>query len=766
MILQADISLSNVRDGTPGQNGASTWKSFAFKRSDSDISGQVPIGGTWDNPVPDGWSDGVPDGRATLWQTVSTFTKDAGGNVTHTVWTPPAKVANTSDLVIMYSEQEDKPSAPTSDTPDRTVWKAMATENTIWMAMRVKKDGVWQNWTVTRIKGEQGEHGTPGQNGTNGANAVQYELQDNGSTAGISISGGATTLAINLSYTFWKIDGGKRAKAQAASVVCDLDGQALTYGENGLYTRSLTKTYTSNTSIPASVVVSAKVGGDTVATSVCKVTMSNDAYWDVDSKLGTITGRVQTAEGKISTLFSDGKSIRASIQSVSNPNMLLNSGFSLTTDGIPNYWEVWDDNKAKPAVTISGDNCKVEVKAAGSYQGIKQTRKMLLHSPLKLTFSCVAKGSGTMAVMLHKIQGTTQTTVKKDFVLKAEAQPLSCTFELTQYIDSWRVMIGFASPSVGDTVTFYNPKLEIGDVATPWCENGNDRVLATGMDIENGLVEFTANKFNIRDNYGNQMFAVETGGTGGTSSRVKLRNLAMSGLAIRDMVTMETWGDVRKYFTFDTKELTSSLRFETCLNTFRLSKKDGKSCLLGREEGETADSIKMFNVLLPCQDYFEPATDEYLAYMEEAMRYVGNRIVILNESGYRIAVYGRQEVTHMTTYTVWDSDASTPAKAAPTTSTHPQDLRPVKDWDGSAQGYYIPTDKIHDQKRYYTMQKVWTSDEYWVVPDGSMAVMECVCDICAPYDTQGATVGILEQPPMGQSVFWNVRVGKILKING
>ena len=608
--------------------------------------------------------------------------------------------------------------------------------------------------------------GADGKDGKAGEAAVQYELQDNGSTAGISISGGATTLAINLSYTFWKIDGGKRVKAQAASVVCDLDGQALTYGENGLYTRSLSKTYTSKTSLPASVVVSAKVGGDTVATSVCKVTMSNDAYWDVDSKLGTITGRVQTAEGKISTLFSDGKSIRASIQSVSNPNMLLNSGFSLTTDGIPNYWEVWDDNKAKPAVTISGDNCKVEVKAAGSYQGIKQTRKMLLHSPLKLTFSCVAKGSGTMAVMLHKIQGTTQTTVKKDFVLKADAQQLSCTFELSQYIDSWRVMIGFASPSVGDTVTFYNPKLEIGDVATPWCENGSDRVLATGMDIESGKVEFTANKFNVRDNYGNQMFAVETGGTGGTASRVKLRNLAMSGLAIRDMVTMETWDDVRKYFTFDSKELSSGLRFETCLNTFRLSKRDGKSCLLGREEGETADSIKMFNVLLPCQDYLEPATDEYLAYMEEAMRYVGNRIVILNESGYRIAVYGRQEVTHMTTYTVWDSDSSTPAKVAPTTSAQPQDLRPVKDWDGSAQGYYIPTDKIHDQKRDYTMQKVWTSDEYWVVPDGSMAVMECVCDICAPYDTQGVAVGILEQPPMGQSVFWNVSIGKILRKGG
>lgn len=609
--------------------------------------------------------------------------------------------------------------------------------------------------------------GADGKDGKAGEAAVHYELRDNGSRADISIMSKKVTLSLSLSYELYKVEGSRATKTAAEEVVSSIGGTLA--GSGGTYTLTGEWTFDSIDDLPASAIVTAKVGGTVVATAVCKVSMSKQAYFDVDSALGSITERVSTAEGDIGEIRNTGKAISAKVNSLSTvaaPNLLLNSGFSLTTGGIPNHWEVWDDNKAKPAVTISGDNCKVEVKAVGSYQGIKQTRKMLLHSPLKLTFSCIAKGSGTMAVMLHKIQGTTQTTVKKDFTLKDEAQPLSCTFELSQYIDSWRVMIGFASPSVGDTVTFYNPKLEIGDVATPWCENGNDRVLATGMDIENGLVEFTANKFNIRDNYGNQMFAVETGGTGGTASRVKLRNLAMSGLAIRDMVTMETWGDVRKYFTFDTKELTSGLRFETCLNTFRLSKRDGKSCLLGREEGDTADSIKMFNVLLPCQDYFEPATDEYLAYMEEAMRYVGNRIVILNESGYRIAVYGRQEVTHMTTYTVWDSDASAPAKAAPTTSTQPRDLRPVKDWDGSAQGYYIPTDKIHDQKRDYTMQKVWTSDEYWVVPDGSMAIMECVCDICAPYDTQGATVGILEQPPMGQSVFWNVSIGKILRKGG
>lgn len=659
-------------------------------------------------------------------------------------------------------------------TPTVTNFSTTRKDSSQWLGVNRSQDVADPTdpkaYQWTKIKGEagkDGQNGRDGKDGKAGEAAVHYELRDNGSRADISILSKKITLRLSLSYDFYKVEGSRATKTGAEEVVCSIGGKLA--GSGGTYTLTGESTFDSIDDLPASAIVTAKVGGAVVATAVCKVSMSKRAYFDVDSALGSITERVSTAEGEIGEIRNTGKAISAKVNSLSTvaaPNLLLNSGFSLTTDGIPNYWEVWDDNKAKPAVTISGDNCKVEVKAAGSYQGIKQTRKMLLHSPLKLTFSCIAKGSGTMAVMLHKIQGTTQTGGKKDFALKADAQQLSCTFELSQYIDSWRVMIGFASPSVGDNVTFYNPKLEIGDVATPWCENGNDRVLATGMDIENGLVEFTANKFNIRDNYGNQMFAVETGGTGGTASRVKLRNLAMSGLAIRDMVTMETWGDVRKYFTFDTKEFTSGLRFETCLNTFRLSKRDGKSCLLGREEGETADSIKMFNVLLPCQDYFEPATDEYLAYMEEAMRYVGNRIVILNESGYRIAVYGRQEVTHMTTYTVWDSDSSTPAKVAPTTSNQPQDLRPVKDWDGSAQGYYIPTDKIHDQKRDYTMQKVWTSDEYWVVPDGSMAVMECVCDICAPYDTQGATVSILEQPPMGQSVFWKVSIGKILRKGG
>lgn len=612
------------------------------------------------------------------------------------------------------------------------------------------------------LKGDKGDKGDDGKNGQNGKNAVHYELRDNGSLADITIEDDKIKLTASLSYDLYRVEGTTEAKV-TGTVTNNLDGGSLSYSDEH-YSKTISKEYTDIDSLPASVITTAKVNNAVVATAVCKVSMSKTAYFNVDTKLGTVTSMATDNENHIAALQLEAKRISAKVGSVANPNLLINSGFTMTSNGIPSYWEVWDDNKAKPAVTISGDNCKVEVKATGMYQGIRQMRKMQLHSPLKLTFSCVAKGSGTLSVMLHKIQGNTQTGDRSDFKLEAGAKLLSCTFELSQFIDSWRVMIGFVSPSVGNNVTFYNPKLEIGDMATQWCENENDRVLATGIDIEEGKVEFTANKFNIRDNYGNQMFAVETGGTGGSASRVKLRNLAMSGLAIRDMVTMETWEDVRRYFTFDSKELTSDLRFETCLNTFRLSKdKDGKSCLKGKEAGETAESLHMFNVNLPCQDYLEDAESWYIKYMEEAMKYVGNRIIILNESGYRISVHGRQEVTHITTYDVWDYNGKTIAKAPPQTTDQEQDLRKTDVWnEGDTYGYYIPTGTYENGKRVYRLQKVWTSEEYWVVPDGSMAIMECVCDICAPYDSLGSA-SFLVAPPDGQSVFWKVKIGKILK---
>lgn len=860
MILQADIILSNVNDGAQGQtgkDGVSIFKSYAFRRTDSDISSQQPTGGTWDNPVPTGWSDGIPAGTETLWQTVSTFKKDADGKTSNTAWTKPAMVANTSDLLIFYSDSVTKPSAPTSNSADGTVWKETATENTIWMAQRIKKYGVWQNWTVIRVKGENGADGTSvkikgtclghyttnsafqsaltslkagvyiidentqamrvsfaggkstsvgvaveigdgylmsssdtnldghlwmatddgwldcgkikgddGQNGKDGKNAVHYELRDNGSLADITIEDDKIKLTASLSYDLYRVEGTTEAKV-TGTVTNNLDGGSLSYSDEH-YSKTISKEYTDIDSLPASVITTAKVNNAVVATAVCKVSMSKTAYFNVDTKLGTVTSMATDNENHIAALQLEAKRISAKVGSVANPNLLINSGFTMTSNGIPSYWEVWDDNKAKPAVTISGDNCKVEVKATGMYQGIRQMRKMQLHSPLKLTFSCVAKGSGTLSVMLHKIQGNTQTGDRSDFKLEAGAKLLSCTFELSQFIDSWRVMIGFVSPSAGNNVTFYNPKLEIGDMATQWCENENDRVLATGIDIEERKVTVTADKFKIIDNAGNDMMSVEKSGA---SSRVRLRNLMVSGLTLREVVTLRTWSELRKYFSFDVQTLagvttaTSTLNFQTCLNTFKL----GSGCLVGRESGDTQNWNYQLNIVLPCKTYSTAPTDADLAEMDNAMMYVGNRVILLNQSGRGISVFGRQEVEHMTTYQVTSTNKGTvvssgakPALISKGTNLDKTDGRSYSTWNGSltdTRGYYVPTIQSDGVTVKYKYTKYWTTDESWYVPNGWFAVMECVCDVDAEYAQDEYSN---QEPVQGQSVFWRVKVGKML----
>ena len=864
MILQADITLSNVNDGVQGatgKDGVSLFKSYAFKRTDSDISSQQPTGGTWDSPIPNGWSDGVPAGTETLWQTVSTFTKSSDGKVTNTRWTKPARVANTSDMLIFYSESTSQPSAPTSNIADGTTWKETATEATIWMAVRVKKDGTWQAWTVIRTKGENGEDGTSvkikgtclghyktkneflnatglaygiylvdedvtafskkstttslivevgdgymmsstdtdldghlwmastdawvdcgkikGEDGKDGQNAVHYELRDNGSTADIKIENGKIKLTASLTYDLYKVIGTSEAKT-TGTVTNDLDGGPLSY--SGIhYTKTIAKKYTAIDSVPASVVTTAKVNNTAVATAVCKVSMSKTAYFDVNTALGTVTAVATDNKNNISTLKQDAKTISAKVGSLMNPNLLLNSGFSIITNSMPEKWDKWDGNNAKPTITFggTGDECTVKVNKVAQYQGLSQERAMSLHSPMKLTFSCYVKGKGTFGAILHKKQG--QTIVgQENFtkVVSSDFAQVTFTFTVDSYIDSWKIMIGFPATAqsststtmaAGDNVTFRNPKLEFGETATTYCEAENDRVLATGIDIEERKVTVTADDFKIVDNAGQGMMSVEKSGT---SSRVRLRNLMISGLTLREVVTLSTWSELRKYFTFDVQTFsglttaTSTLNFQTCLNTFKL----GSGCLVGRESGDTQNWNYQLNIVLPCKTYSASPTDADLAEMDNAMMYVGNRVILLNQSGRGISVFGRQEVEHMTTYQVTSTNKGTvvSSSAKPAlvitkgVNLDKTDGRSYSTWNGSltdTRGYYVPTIQSDGVTVKYKYTKYWTTDESWYVPSGWFAVMECVCDVDAEYAQDEYSN---QEPVQGQSVFWKIKVGKML----
>ena len=867
MILQADIILSNVNDGKPGedgQSGVSLFKSYAFKRTDSDISGQQPTGGTWDNPVPTGWSDGIPVGTETLWQTVSTFKKDADGKTSNTAWTKPAMVANTSDLLIFYSDSATKPSAPTSNSADGTVWKETATENTIWMAQRVKKDGVWQAWTVIRVKGENGADGTSvkikgtclghystnsafqsaltslkagvylidentqamrvsfvggkntsvgvaveigdgylmsssdanldghlwmatdngwqdcgkikgddGKDGQNGKNAVHYELRDNGSLADITIEDDKIKLTASLNYDLYRVDGTTEAKI-TGTVTNDLDGGLLSYS-NAHYTKTISKEYTTIDSLPATVITTAKVNNTVVATAVCKVSMGKTAYWNVDTQLGTVTSMATDNENHIAALQLEAKIISAKVGSMANPNLLLNSGFTIKANGFPDKWERVDTENSTVTFSGNSDNiCTVRVNKTATYIGIKQTRKMQVYPTTKMTFSCLIQGGSTISgnkatatVLLQKKTGTAAVEGKSQ-ELTSDWARLTYTFTIDNYIDSWGLFIVFHSPAVGDWMSFRSPKLEFGETDTAYCEAENDRVLATGIDIEERKVTVTADKFKILDNAGQDMMSVEKSGA---SSRMRLRNLMISGLTLREVVTLNTWNELRKYFSFDVQTLsglttaTSTLNFQTCLNTFKL----GNGCLVGRESGDTQDWNYQLNIVLPCKTYSTAPTDADLAEMDNAMMYVGNRVILLNQSGRGISVFGRQEVVHMTTYLVTSTNKGTvvsssakPALISKGTNLDKTDGRSYSTWNGSltdTRGYYVPTIQSDGVTVKYKYTKYWTTDESWYVPNGWFAVMECVCDVDAEY-AQDEYSSL--EPVQGQSVFWRVKVGKML----
>ena len=160
--------------GSQGPKGDSGTKgsfiSRVFKRQN--IKPDTPIGGTYDNPVPEGWYDGVPSGTAIIWSSTSTFY----GNGTHTAWSEPAQESDTTTLDIEFSPSQSTPSAPLGNTPfsnhESEGWYDPSSPNfnsvgtMIWRAERKVSNGEYDgDWTITKIYGEKGENGLRGETG-------------------------------------------------------------------------------------------------------------------------------------------------------------------------------------------------------------------------------------------------------------------------------------------------------------------------------------------------------------------------------------------------------------------------------------------------------------------------------------------------------------------------------------------------------------------------------------------------------------------------
>lgn len=148
-----------------GQDGQSVKTITVFKRTNSDISGIRPSGGTFDSPLPveAGYSLSIPSGDAVLWSSTRIFTSN-GLAPQQEEWSLNVRTTSTANLEIKFSSYLE-PGNPT-DTPDW--WHNDGAEDDIWMATRVWRNGEYSPWSIVKIKGTDGADGINGDNGLDG----------------------------------------------------------------------------------------------------------------------------------------------------------------------------------------------------------------------------------------------------------------------------------------------------------------------------------------------------------------------------------------------------------------------------------------------------------------------------------------------------------------------------------------------------------------------------------------------------------------------
>ena len=142
-------------------------------------------GGTFADPIPYGWSDGIPAydnslsaTENTLWMTTRLFIESATDSY-QTTWTTPQRASDTNeyDIEFAYAQPNDAFPATPSDGPlgdgvngnrhgcnpsSGQVWYDPDLDNTqnfsnmVWRAERYTRNGVAEDWVITRIAGEVG----------------------------------------------------------------------------------------------------------------------------------------------------------------------------------------------------------------------------------------------------------------------------------------------------------------------------------------------------------------------------------------------------------------------------------------------------------------------------------------------------------------------------------------------------------------------------------------------------------------------------------
>lgn len=178
---------------TEGIAPSAKFKSFAFCRTNNvwSATDTIPTGGTYEEPRPTNhgtiggkpvkWEDTVPSGNGAIWMTTAVFdskehTKDTNKSPE---WSIPIQWSDTANLQIEYSDKLACPGLKSlqdyynddpinfesnwrddhKDSEGKYNWSDDVV-NAIWMAIATMSNGIWSDWTVHKIKGEDGTNGT------------------------------------------------------------------------------------------------------------------------------------------------------------------------------------------------------------------------------------------------------------------------------------------------------------------------------------------------------------------------------------------------------------------------------------------------------------------------------------------------------------------------------------------------------------------------------------------------------------------------------
>lgn len=268
-------------------------------------------------------------------------------------------------------------------------------------------------------------------------------------------------------------------------------------------------------------------------------------------------------------------------------------------------------------------------------------------------FSFVAKGSGTLSVFMWN--GSNLSIFAEDSEIATTetsvdgARSFNLTSDWKRYWVHWRSE-GTGLPNYalircvqGSKAWVTIPKLEVGATPTDWIEGKSGyvedsglaaKMLRTGIDIENGKITATADKFEIRNNNGEQTAAVNEKG------RLEVKSGLFSGFIVKKMTTL-TPDNISEYLKSSQSNGYLSMDFSAA---------GSYVCFTGAMKAKYGDDYP--SPVLPFYNIGSISASLGVT-AEEAISYIGQIVIIANKSDTTVNVIGGGTIKGGGTQSQW-----------------------------------------------------------------------------------------------------------------